>query len=94
MDWGAASSGIIVLREAALPVADARVVGLDRWLAVLQALHQCEGGKAERVLVERELHRRRALVLFADDGDRRAASMPPGASTGGKTRFPVTLRLA
>ena len=32
-------------------------------LAVLQALDQRAGGQAEHVLVERELHRRRALVL-------------------------------
>jgi hypothetical protein len=36
---------------------------VDRGFAVLQALHQRAGGKAERVLVERELHRSAPLYL-------------------------------
>ena len=46
-------------------VADACAIGVDRGVALLQALRQLAGGEAERVLVERELHRGRALVLSA-----------------------------
>jgi len=48
------------------------VIGMHRRIAVLQALDQVAGGEAQRVLVDRELDRRCALVLLVDERDRGA----------------------
>src|SRR3954468_5731526 len=53
-------------------VPHARVVGMDRRVAVLQAFDERAGGQAEHALVDRELDRRRAFVFLVDHGDHRA----------------------
>src|SRR5215212_3572363 len=52
-------------------VAHARVVRMDRRIAVLQALDERAGGQAEHALVDGKLDRRRAFVFLVDEGDRR-----------------------
>src|SRR5215208_3171265 len=52
-------------------VAHARVVRMDRRIAVLQAFDERAGRQAEHALVDRKLDRRRALVFLIDDGDGR-----------------------